>query len=221
MPHIMSTPAGPTQPPTGRLLSVGHSNHDWPRFLDLLRGAGVTAVADVRSSPYSRRLPEYNRGALEAALRQSGIAYVFLGDQLGGRPADRDLYDPEGWADYARVRRTASFRRGLDRLLLGAEDYTVAMLCAEEDPLDCHRGLMIAPALAELGRPPLHLRKDGSLETTADMERRLLKLTGVGDGLLDGLFAAQLGEDERRTLLAEAYRARNRKIAYRAQAEED
>jgi uncharacterized protein (DUF488 family) len=217
----MSTPAGPTQPPTGRLLSVGHSNHEWPRFLELLRRAGVTAVADVRSSPYSRRLPEYNRGVLEAVLRADGIAYVYLGDLLGGRPADRDLYDPEGWADYGRIRRTASFRRGLDRLLLGAERYTVAMLCAEEDPLDCHRGLMITPALAELGRPPLHLRKDGSLETTADMEAKLLPATGVGAGLLDGLFAGQLGEAERRGLVAEAYRIRNRQVAYRAQAEGD
>jgi uncharacterized protein (DUF488 family) len=217
----MSTPAGPTQPPTGRLLTVGHSNHDWPPFLDLLRGAGVTAVADVRSSPYSRRLPEYNRGALEAALRQNGLAYVYLGDLLGGRPADPDLYDPEGWADYARVRRTAAFRRGLDRLLLGAERYAVAMLCAEEDPLDCHRGLMVTPALAELGRPPLHLRKDGALETTAQMEQRLLKDTRVGDGLLDGLFADQLDEAERRGLVAEAYRLRNRQVAYRLQAEDD
>jgi uncharacterized protein (DUF488 family) len=217
----MSTPEGPTQPPTGRLLSVGHSNHDWPRFLDLLRGAGVTAVADVRSSPYSRRLPEYNRGALEAALRANAVAYVYLGDLLGGRPADRDLYDPEGWADYARIRRTASFRRGIDRLLLGAARYTVAMLCAEEDPLDCHRGLMITPALAELGHPPLHLHKGGWLETTAEMEERLLGDTGVGDGLLDGLFAAQLDEAERRSIVAEAYQRRNRQVAYRVQAEEE
>jgi uncharacterized protein (DUF488 family) len=221
MPLIMSTPAGPTQPPTGRLLSVGHSNHDWPRLLELLRGAGVTAVADVRSSPHSRRLPEYNRGYLEEALRQNGLAYVYLGDQLGGRPDDRDLYDPEGWADYERIRRTAAFRRGLDRLLLGAERYAVAMLCAEEDPLDCHRGLMITPALAELGHSPLHLRKDGALETTAEMEKRLLNVTGVGDGLFDGLFAAQLDEVERRGLVAEAYRRRNRQVAYRARAEED
>jgi uncharacterized protein (DUF488 family) len=217
----MTTPEGPTQPPTGRLLSVGHSNHDWPRLLELLRGAGVTAVADVRSSPYSRRLPQYNRSVIEGALRANGLAYVFLGDLLGGRPADPDLYDPEGWADYARMRQTAAFRRGLDRLLLGAESYTVVTLCAEEDPLDCHRGLMIAPALAELGLPPFHLRKDGALETTADMERRLLEDTGVGDGLLDGLFAGQLDEAERRQLVAEAYRLRNRKIAYRTQAEED
>jgi uncharacterized protein (DUF488 family) len=206
---------------TGRLLSVGHSNHDWSRLLALLRGAGVTAVADVRSSPYSRRLPEYNRAALEGALRANDVGYAFLGDLLGGRPSDPGLYHPEGWADYARMRQTAAFRRGLDRLLLGAEDYTVAMLCSEEDPLDCHRGLMITPALAELGRPPLHLRKDGSLETTADMEKRLLQATGVGDGLLDGLFAAQLDEAERRGLVAEAYRLRNRRVAYRTRAEED
>jgi uncharacterized protein (DUF488 family) len=217
----MGPPDTRTQQPSGRLLSVGHSNHDWPRLLALLQAAGVTAVADVRSSPYSRRLPQYNRGALEGALRAHGIAYVFLGDLLGGRPADRDLYDAEGWADYERVRQTAAFRRGLDRLLAGAERYTVAMLCGEEDPLDCHRGVMITPALAELGRPPLHLRKGGALETTADMEKRLLEATGVGDGLLDGLFAAQLDEPERRRLLAEAYRARNRKIAFRIQAEED
>jgi uncharacterized protein (DUF488 family) len=220
MPLIMSAREGPTQPPTGRLLSVGHSNHDWPRFLALLQGAGVTAVADVRSSPYSRRLPQYNRAALEGALRANDIGYAYLGDLLGGRPADRDLYDPEGWADYARMRQTAAFRRGLDRLLLGTEDYTVAMLCGEEDPLDCHRGLMIAPALAELGRPPLHLRKDGSLETTADMEKRLLEATGVGAGLLDGLFAAHLDEAERRSLVAEAYRRRNRQVAYRLPGDE-
>ena len=206
---------------TGRLLSVGHSNHDWSRLLALLRGAGVTAVADVRSSPYSKRYPQFNKGPLESALLASGIGYVYLGDLLGGRPSDPGLYHPEGWADYARMRQTAAFRRGLDRLLLGAEDYTVAMLCSEEDPLDCHRGLMITPALAELGRPPLHLRKDGSLETTADMEKRLLQATGVGDGLLDGLFAAQLDEAERRSLVAEAYRLRNRQVAYRTRAEED
>jgi hypothetical protein len=119
------------------------------------------------------------------------------------------------------MRQTAACRRGLDRLLLGAERYTVALLCAEEDPLDCHRGLMITPALAELGHPPLHLHKDGWLETTAEMEERLLGDTGVGDGLLDGLFAGQLDEAERRGILAEAYRRRNRQVAFRIQAEED
>jgi uncharacterized protein (DUF488 family) len=203
-----------------RLFTVGHSHHEAARLLELLRRAGVTAVADVRSSPYSRRLPQFNRPQLEDFLRRHGLTYLFLGDLLGGRPADRDLYDAEGWVDYERVRHTDPFRRGLDRLVSGLEQYVVVLLCAEDDPLDCHRGLMIAPALVERGLAPLHLRKDGSMETTAEMERRLFRETGVGEGLVEGLFAPMLTASERHELLAEAYRIMNRKKAYRIPEEE-
>ncbi|HEY7314561.1 MAG TPA: DUF488 domain-containing protein [Gemmataceae bacterium] len=205
-----------TAPPEAevRLVSVGHSNHDWPAFVALLRGAGVTAVADVRSSPYSGRCPYFNRGALEGGLREHGIAYLFLGDLLGGRPASPALYDEAGRVDYERVRETAEFQCGLERLtrdLLGGK---VAFLCSEEDPLDCHRGLMIAPALVERGYAPSHLRRDGSLETNEEMEDRLLRETKVGDGIVDGLFASLLSAEERRALVAEAYRHMARRKAY-------
>jgi uncharacterized protein (DUF488 family) len=201
--------------PSPRLLSVGHSNHELPDFLRLLQGAGVTAVADVRSHPFSQRLPQFNRPDLERALRACDIGYTFLGDDLGGRPRPRDLYDAEGRVDYEKVRTTAAFRRGLARLLEGLEWFTVAMLCSEADPLDCHRGLMITPALLERGVSPIHLRRDGSQETTAEMEERLLALTGVGKGVLDGLFAAAVTPEERRQFLAEAYRAHARRKAFR------
>lgn len=94
------------------------------------------------------------------------------------------------------------------------------MLCGEEDPLDCHRGLMITPALIERGVRPGHLRKDGRIESTAEMEARLLELTGVGAGLLDGLFAALIPADERAGLLTEAYRAQARRKAFRLTADE-
>jgi hypothetical protein len=197
-----------------RLLSVGHSNCEWPAFVALLRGAGVTALADVRSQPYSGRYPYFNKAPLQNGLREEGIAYVFLGDLLGGRPGRPSLYDDEGRVDYERVRRTGAFQRGLDRLIQGVGDRVIAFLCSEEDPLECHRGLMIAPALSERGFPPHHLRKDGSLESNEEMERRLLHDTGVGVGILDGLFAATLTEEERRFLLAEAYRHRARRKAY-------
>ncbi len=201
--------------PDPHLLSVGHSNHPPERFLDLLRAAGVTAIADVRSAPYSRRLPQYHREELECMLREAGIAYVFLGDQLGGRPGSPSLYDAEGRVDYLRVRATPAFQQGLDRLCFVAERDRVALLCGEEDPLDCHRGLMITPALGERGVHPGHVRKDGRIETTAAMEERLLAVTGVGDGLLDGLFATMISEEERRRLLAEAYQAQARRKAFR------
>jgi uncharacterized protein (DUF488 family) len=198
-----------------RLFSVGHSNHDLPAFLRLLRGAAVTALADVRSSPFSQRYPQFNRPGLERALNGEGIAYAFLGDLLGGRPRPRELYGADGRVDYERVRAAAFFREGLDRLIRSLERFTVAMMCGEQDPLDCHRGLMITPALVERGLAPGHLRRDGSVESTAEMEGRLLAETGVGRGLLDGLFAATLGAEERRALLAEAYRRMARRKAFR------
>ena len=174
-----SEPPPSTPPPAGRLFSVGHSNQELPQFVALLRRAGADAVADVRSSPYSRRLPQFNRETLERDLKQQGVAYVFFGDHLGGRPRDRDLYDAAGRVDYERVRETAAFQGGLERLVRGLEHYHIAMLCSEDDPLDCHRGLMITPALKGCVPPPLHLRKDGSVETTEAMERRLLRETGT------------------------------------------
>lgn len=197
-----------------RLISVGHSNHDWPAFVALLHGAGVTMVADVRSSPYSGRYPYFNCGPLMRGLHGEGIAYVFLGDRLGGRPGQPSLYDDDGRLNYERVRRTETFQRGLDQLLHALPENTIAFLCSEEDPLECHRGLMIAPALCERGCSPCHLRKDGTLETNEHMERRLFQETGVGAGLLDGLFAATLTEEDHRSLLAEAYRRRARRKAY-------
>jgi uncharacterized protein (DUF488 family) len=205
--------------PSSRLFSIGHSNHELSRFLLLLEGARVTAIADVRSSPFSQRLPHYNRSELERALRQHDIGYAFLGDLLGGRPQQADVYDADGRVDYERVRATERFRRGLDRLMAGVEDYTVVMLCAEEDPLDCHRGLMIAPALVERGIHPAHLRGDGSVETTAAMEHRLLEETGVGKGIVDGLYATLVSDEERRQLLAEAYRHRAKRKAFRLRSE--
>jgi hypothetical protein len=190
-----------------RLLTVGHSNHEAEAFLALLQAADVTALADVRSSPYSRRLPHFSRPSLEVLLRATGIAYVFLGRELGGRPADSQLYHPEGWADYERIRATATFQEGLQRVRRGLERYKIALLCGEEDPLDCHRGLMIAPALKELGLPPVHIRRDGRLETTAELEARLQEATGLG---------AMFPE-----ALAEAYRLMNRKKAFRLGRDSD
>ncbi len=188
---------------------MGHSNHDLARLLALLRAAGVEAVADVRSSPFSRRHPDFNRAELERGLREAGFAYLFLGDLLGGRPQGAELYDGEGRVDYRRVRATEFFRRGLERAERAAAKSRVALLCAEEDPLDCHRGLMIAPALVERGVRPGHLRGSGRVETTAELEERLLAETGQDD-----LFA-RIDERERREALEAAYDVMGRKKAFR------
>ena len=201
------------------LYSIGHSNHELGDFLGLLGRAGINTLADVRSQPYSRRHPQYNRPDLEAVLAQGGIGYVFLGHALGGRPEDPDVYDAEGRVDYEKVRKTFVFQQGLEELLAVKGKKTV-LFCAEEDPLDCHRGLMIAPALLETGVATCHLRGNGSQESMARMEERLLAETHVGEGFLDGLFAELISPEDRKELLAKAYRLQARRKAFRKRAGE-
>jgi hypothetical protein len=198
-----------------RLFTIGHSNHELDRFLNLLHQAGVTAVADVRSSPFSRRLAQFNQPEFRRALEQQAIGYVYLGDELGGRPRNPELYDADGRVDYWRIRDTAAFNAGLERLSSELEKRTVALTCAEEDPLDCHRALMVCAALVEQGIRPRHVRGDGSIETTLQFEARLLDETGVGRGMLDGLFAASVTPEERAELLEEAYKSQARRRAFR------
>lgn len=210
----------PSTPPTHRLFSVGHSNHEIGDLIALLARAGVGAVADVRSQPFSQRLPQFNRPQLEEALKRQGITYTYLGDLLGGRPDSLSVYDADGRVDYLIVRATEPFQRGLDRLCRGLEQFDVAMLCAEEDPADCHRGLLVAPAMLQRGIACWHLRGDGRRESTDEFEARLLAQTKVGAGMLDGLFAAEVTVAERRELVEEAYRAQARRKAFRRFSDE-
>lgn len=164
-----------TDPPR-EVLTIGHSAHSIERFLELLHGAGVTAVADVRSAPYSRHVPQFNHDALKAALRRAGLAYVHLGRELGGRPQDRSRYR-DGVVDYEAIARTEPFQAGLQRVLDGAATHRVAVMCAEADPLGCHRCLLVARALAAQGVPVRHVLADGATATHAEIEDELLRRT--------------------------------------------
>ena len=122
------------------VLTIGHSNHLQEYFLDLLIQFGVTALADVRSVPYSRFNPQFNREGLAATLKERGIRYIYLGHQLGGRSEDLSCYDEEtGHIRYDLLAKKPQFRNGLRRVLRGAEEYRIALMCAESEPLDCHR----------------------------------------------------------------------------------
>jgi uncharacterized protein (DUF488 family) len=187
------------------LLTIGHSNHAIGRFLELLRGAGVTAVADVRSVPASRRLPHFNRAALARALAEAGIGYVHLGASLGGRPTDPGCYH-DGHLDYDLVAATDWFAAGLGEVETLAEQHRLALMCAEREPLDCHRFLLVARHLDERGVGIGHILADGCIEPQAATERRLLVATGLGAG---DLFAdAQPGRD----LLRQAYTRRAERL---------
>jgi uncharacterized protein (DUF488 family) len=162
------------------ILTIGHSNHTIARFIELLNQHRVTAVADVRSSPYSQMYSQFNREVLAVALKSEGIAYSFLGKELGGRPADKACYQ-NNRVQYRRVAGTAFFRSGLDRVLAGVQDYRIALMCAEREPLECHRTLLVAPELERVGTTVQHIHADGSIEPHADAMGRLLDLFRLSD----------------------------------------
>jgi uncharacterized protein (DUF488 family) len=186
------------------VLTIGHSTLPYERFLSLLRSARVTAVADVRSAPYSRQFPHFSRDELCDQLRSDGVSYVFLGKELGGRPSEEKFYC-EGVADYEKMAQAPEFNKGLDRVIEGAKNHRIALMCSERDPLDCHRCLLVGRALARRGIRVGHILSDGSVVRHEQIEDRLLELAGRTD---DDLFAT------RSDRLAAAYRERARKVAF-------
>lgn len=155
------------------IYTIGHSNHAMVRFADLLQGAGIACVADVRSVPLSRRNPHFSQKPLAAALKDVGIDYWYLGDALGARPKDPAMYD-DGYVSFRRMAAGAAFQTAIDALIERACGERVAIMCAEKDPTDCHRTILVSRALAQRACAIQHVLANGSLLDHAAVEDQLL-----------------------------------------------
>ncbi|MDG2989891.1 DUF488 domain-containing protein [Candidatus Synechococcus calcipolaris G9] len=199
------------------LFSIGHSNHGIDAFISLLRKHGVTAVADVRSYPYSRFLPQFNQVSLQASLVKAGIQYVFLGGELGARPSNQDCYI-DGRAVYEKIATTDAFHEGIQRVQNGLKKHRVTLMCAEKDPLTCHRAILICQHLRHLNIPINHILRNGELESHECLEERMLLKHGFRDFL--EAKEAQLslflenGLPTREECLRKAYKLQGDEIAY-------
>jgi uncharacterized protein (DUF488 family) len=171
--------------------TIGHSNHPIERFVDLLKTAGVALLVDVRSMPYSRRFPQFGKERLAESLAAAGIGYVHEGAALGGKP--------EGGGDYDALAEQPAFKEALGRLIERAENTTLCLMCAEKEPLDCHRTVLVSRRLAERGVVVDHLLADGGMRPHREVEEALLAKNGGPD-----LF------DDRTARLARAWQARER-----------
>ncbi|NLG52154.1 MAG: DUF488 domain-containing protein [Chloroflexi bacterium] len=155
------------------IYTIGHSNHTVEELAALLRGQGVTIVVDVRSQPYSRWTPQFNKQAFSRDLQAAGLTYLFMGDSLGGRPDDPALQNAQGHPDYERMAATPAFQSGLERLQALAVEGNVAILCSEGDYRACHRSLLIAPHLLERGVRVVHILPDGQTVEAGQEPRQL------------------------------------------------
>jgi uncharacterized protein (DUF488 family) len=188
------------------IYTVGHSNQALDSFLSVLSIHGITAVADVRSYPSSRANPQFNRNFLTSALEAHKIAYVFLGKELGARSDDQRCYLNDK-VQYDLLARTELFQEGLRRVQRGMDKYRVALMCAEGEPLACHRTILVARSLRQLDIPVQHILRDGRLEDHDVSMTRLLQILGIEANLL---------LKDKTDLFSEGYRIQAEKIAYEA-----
>jgi uncharacterized protein (DUF488 family) len=186
------------------LFTIGHSNHPIEAFIALLQRHGVTAVGDVRSHPHSRYVPQYSREPLKAALARIGIAYVFLGKELGARSKNPDCYK-QGKVQYDCLAKQPQFEEGIARITEGIKQHCIALMCAEKDPLECHRTLLVARKLHEAGVEITHIHADGSLEDHRTLESRLLGVCKLPEG---DMFK------QRDEIIAQAYAIQGERFAY-------
>ncbi len=181
-----------------RIFTVGHSTHEFEDFVSLLKLHSIDAVADVRSVPYSRWQPQFNREGLAKALDDQGVAYVFLGEELGARSDDPRCYE-KGRVKYRSIAETSLFRAGIERIRDGCSRWRIALMCAEKEPLDCHRTILVARELVAGGSEVAHILEDGELEAHGATMKRLSEqlrlpmqdLFLTAEELEDRVYAAQ------------------------------
>jgi uncharacterized protein (DUF488 family) len=187
-----------------QVFTIGHSTLSYVQFVTRLKNAGVNALADVRTSPFSRYTPHFNQDHLKQSLKEDGISYVFLGKELGGRPRDPE-YFTHGIADYEKMATSRLFKMGLDRVEQGAHSHHIALMCSERCPLDCHRCLLVGRALVARGMSVTHLLSGKEELSHHQIEGQLLQLEGQS---ADDMFCSLADR------VNEAYRKRNRKVAF-------
>lgn len=212
------------------IYTIGHSNHSIETFIALLKQHQISALADVRSHPYSKRLPHFSKASLKASLLEAGIAYVFLGKELGARPNNPLCY-VDGKALYEKIAETEEFNTGIQRLIKGGETYKIALMCAEKDPITCHRAILVCQHLRGYNLNINHILSNGELESHQQLEERLLTNHGLSDQQINApkqlsLFA-QIDKEEfsptnlsLEARLKEAYHQQGNQIAYQEEITE-
>lgn len=199
------------------IFTIGHSNQTIEEFISLLHKHRVTALADVRSHPYSRYLPHFNQDNLKESLINQGIRYVFLGRELGARSDDLDCYI-EGKAIYERIAKTKAFDQGIQRVFEGTQKYQIALMCAEKDPITCHRAILVCQNLKRFNLNINHILRNGDLESHLHLEDRMLakhRFTEFSEGSVQvqlTLFETNLPTREQ--CLQQAYVLQGSEIAY-------
>ena len=191
------------------LYTIGHSNHTINHFIGLLECHKINMVVDVRSAPYSRYSSQFNKKVISVALKEADIQYMFWGNELGARPDVTECYEG-GRVDFKRIAERKEFKDALALLLEAIEKHHIALMCAEKEPLECHRTVLICRKLKENNLSIKHILEDGTIEDHHDTERRLVKMLKIEPTL----FEPPKKESD---LIEQAYDQQSKNISHRSQ----
>lgn len=158
-----------------KIYTIGHSNHKIDDFMKLLKKHAVNCIVDVRSDPFSKHHPQFNKDNLERALKEEKIEYLHFGKEFGARRTEKELLGYNGKVDFEKVRNTEEFKKGVERLKKGIEKgFVIALLCAEKDPAECHRFALVSVGLVEAGFTVEHILADGTVRKHEEVEKELI-----------------------------------------------
>lgn len=192
--------------------TIGYSGFSIDGFVATLKRYNVSLIVDVRSSPFSHYYPEYNKDVLEIYLKAHGIYYRNYADEFGARQSEQKYYCKDGYLDFELFSKSESFLRGVKKLCNSMEqNYTFALMCAEKDPVFCHRTILVARAFFEKGYSVVHLLANGNTITQEEVNARLIEKYYPNRNQMT-LFEAPQDDD---ALLRAAYRKQNAEIGYR------
>lgn len=195
-----------------KLYTIGHSSHKIEYFIYLLKKHGVNCVVDVRSMPYSKYMPQYNREDLKKSLTSNDIYYIFMGNEFGARREDKSLYTNDGYLDFDKVSKTSLFGDGVERIKNGIKNkFSIAFMCTEKDPIDCHRNILVAREFYKMKYSIYNILENGEIQTQEDIEKRLLDIYFPAR-MQQTLFDTEVKDDA--DLINQAYMLRNRDIGY-------
>ena len=195
------------------IYTIGHSNYEVDEFLKIVTAYGIQIIIDIRSAPYSKYCPQFNKDIIEKVLNNSGIKYLFLGKELGARPDDPTCYEYNR-VQFDKLKETELYKRGKERLKECANECTIALMCSEKDPINCHRTILVSRLLKGEGIEVRHILDESKTVSQNEIEEQLQKKFKLDPLLFDPPDAKQARIDD-------AYKKQEEKITYSHNTKED
>jgi len=197
------------------IFTIGHSNYNVEKLIDMLRYYNINCVVDIRGTPYSKYNIRYNKETIRDTLIKEGFVYIYMAKEFAAKRENKVSYNKERYSDFEKVIYEEDFKKGINRLRVGCEKgYRIALLGAMQDPIRCHRSILVGRELVKHGFIVKHILDDYSIAYQDDIEKSILEkyFEDRNQITIDSLLGTDKSEDE---MIKDAYRMANKEIGYR------